>query len=57
MGRAGNERKRKEKIHVSVDAEVVRWAEANSGLGKRFSSLSHAVEFALYRLREQLEEE
>lgn len=46
----------KVRVHATIDRNIVAWAEANSGPGKKFAHLSHALEFALYRLREQLTE-
>jgi Arc/MetJ-type ribon-helix-helix transcriptional regulator len=45
--------KKREKISISPDPTVLAWVDANVGLGKRFASRTHAVEFALARLMQE----
>ena len=39
---------------VSLDPELLRWVATQIGTGKRFSSLTHAVETGLVQLRERV---
>lgn len=48
--RAGTDGRRKTKISVTLDANVLEWAVERTGPGQRFSSVSHAVEVALAEL-------
>lgn len=46
--------KRKVRVSVSLDADLLKWTKSHVGLGKRFSSLTHAVESALVKLQSEL---
>lgn len=46
----------KVKTSIALDAELLNWVESMIKL-KRFASVSHGVEYALQRLREQEKEE
>ncbi len=37
---------------VSLDPDLLRWVNGQIGTGKRFNSLTHAVETGLVRLKE-----
>jgi hypothetical protein len=45
--------KKKVKTTVSLDPDLLEWARANAGPGKRFYNLTHAVELGLQTLRER----
>lgn len=49
-GRPGSSRT---KLSVNLDNDLLRWAESNSGPGKRFDSVRHAIEVALADLRQR----
>lgn len=42
----------KAKVSVTLDVDLYEWALAHTGGGKRFSSLSHALEQGLAALRD-----
>lgn len=44
---------KKVKTTVSLDPDILSWARANAGPGKRFYNLTHAVELGLQTLREK----
>jgi hypothetical protein len=44
--------KKRDKISISPDPAVLEWIDANTGLGKRFISRTHAFEFAVAKLME-----
>jgi len=46
----------KRKIGVTVDEELIKWVQEQIKK-KRFASLSHAVEYALYHLMEEEKKE
>jgi hypothetical protein len=49
-GRMGSE-KPKEKISISIDAELYDWVAKRTGPGKEFSSISHAMERGIASLQ------
>jgi Arc/MetJ-type ribon-helix-helix transcriptional regulator len=42
----------KKKTSIAIDTELFQWVQEQIKL-KKFASLSHAVEFCLYNIREQ----
>ena len=42
----------KEKISVSLDADLYAWVVARTGAGKEFASVSHALERGLRTLQD-----
>ena len=40
----------KEKISVTIDSELLKWARSQVKI-KRFANVSHALEFALFELK------
>ena len=50
---AGRAHGSKVKVTISLDPKIYAWAMANSKPGGRFASVSHAIEHALARLRDE----
>lgn len=40
----------RQKISISPDPAVLKWADKQVGLGKRFRNRTHVFEYAVYRL-------
>lgn len=43
----------KEKLSITMDADLYDWIAARAGPGKEFSSISHAIERGVASLRDQ----
>lgn len=46
---------KRRRVSVTVAEELLEWVEAQVGVGKRFASISHAVEMGLAGLRDSEE--
>ena len=44
--------RKKPTVSITIDQDLIDWVKGEVG-EKRFSSLSHAVEYALHRLRKE----
>lgn len=53
--RAATRGEPKTKLSVTPETELVKWVEARKGGGRRFASVTHAVESGLRLLREHEE--
>lgn len=45
----------KSRLTTRIDPGLRDWVEARVGVGKRWSSLTHAIEYALARVKEEEE--
>lgn len=43
---------KRRRVSVTVAEELLEWVEGQMGVGKRFNSISHAVEMGLAGLRD-----
>lgn len=43
----------REKVSISPDRRILAWIDANTGLGKRFNSRTHAFEWCVAQVMDQ----
>lgn len=53
MGRPIAGRDNKVQITTRLDPDLLEWTRANVGPGKRFGSVTHAIESGLLKLKEE----